>query len=313
MGAGGHSHGEGVRHGHAAGSGNLRTAFLLNLAFTAIELAGGLWTNSVAILSDAVHDLGDSLSLGAAWSFDRMSRRGATDRDTYGYRRYALLGGLLTSVVLLAGLGFVVWQAIPRLVAPEPVNAPGMLGLAVLGILFNGAAVLRVRKGTSLTEKVVSWHLLEDTLGWAAVLVGAAVMTVWDLPVVDPLLSIGISVFVLWNVLKNLRRFVDVFLQRTPASFDLGRFEREMLGAAGVQGVHHVHSWSIDGEKHVLTAHIVMEAGSNREAIQAAKRKVRGLLDPRAYEHVTVDVELGPGECLAGDVVQDASHPNDRA
>lgn len=295
----GHAHGPGHHHHHAGG--NLKIAFFLNLGFTVLEILGGLWTNSIAILSDAVHDLGDSLSLGVAWYFERMSHQGATPRNTYGYRRYSLLGGLITAMVLVVGLVFILWHAVERLFAPEPVNAAGMIGLAVLGVLFNGAAVLRVRKGSSLTERVVSWHLLEDLLGWVAVLVGAAAMAVWDLPIIDPLLSIGISLFILWNVVRNLRQFFDVFLQRTPPSFDLDAFEREVLRIPQVTGLHHVHSWSIDGEKHVMTTHLVMRAASTRADVVAAKQRVRELLDRRAFEHVTVDIELEGEDCVASD------------
>ncbi|NML17080.1 cation diffusion facilitator family transporter [Azohydromonas caseinilytica] len=294
---GDHSH-----HGHQHGStGNLKTAFLLNLAFTVIEIIGGFWTNSIAILSDAVHDLGDSLSLGLAWYFDRISKKGATPHNTYGYRRYSLLGGLITAIVLLVGLAFVLWQALARLFSPEPVNAPGMVLLAVVGVAFNGAAVLKVRRGSSLTERVVSWHLLEDTLGWLAVLIGAAIMTFWDLPIVDPILSIGISLFVLWNVVRNLRQFFDVFLQKTPRTFDAQQFERCVLAMPKVASMHHTHSWSIDGETHVLTTHLVMKADASRDDVVEAKNRVRSLLDREAFVHVTVDVELEGEECLASE------------
>ena len=284
----GHSH----DHNQHGSSGNLRTAFLLNVAFTIIEIIGGFWTNSIAILSDAVHDLGDSLSLGCAWYFDRVSQRGRSPQNTYGYRRYSLMGGLITAGVLLIGLSFVLWSAIGRLFSPQEVNAPGMMLLAVLGVLFNGAAVLRVRSGSSLTERVVSWHLLEDTLGWVAVLAGAAAMTIWNIPILDPLLSIAIALFVLWNVFRTLRHFLGVFLQRTPPGFDVASFEREACKIPGVLAARHVHSWSIDGESHVLTSHLLMRAGSDREAIVAAKNRVRELLDGKTFEHVTIDVEL---------------------
>ena len=197
-----HSH---AGHDHGSES-NLKVAFFLNLGFTIVEIIGGLLTNSIAILSDALHDAGDTASLGLAWYFERVSERGRTSRLTYGYKRFRLLGGLITGLLLIAGLAFVLWKAVGRLISPEPVNAPGMMVLAVIGILVNGAAVLRVRKGTSLSEKVVSWHLLEDTLGWGAVLIGAGIMAIWDLPIIDPILSIGISLFVLWNVGRNLSK-----------------------------------------------------------------------------------------------------------
>lgn len=292
---GGHSHGSG---------GNLKTAFLLNVSFTIIEIIGGLWTNSIAILSDAVHDLGDSMSLGLAWYFDRLSKRGKTPQDTYGYRRYSLLGGLITALVLIVGLVFILWHAVGRLFSPEAVNAPGMMLLAVVGVVFNGAAVLRVRKGSSLTERVVSWHLLEDTLGWVAVLIGAGIMTLWDLPIIDPLLSIGISLFILWNVVRNLRQFFDVFLQRAPQQFDLEDFEKKLLGIPSVISVHHTHSWSIDGESHVLTTHLVMKSGTSREDVIEAKSQVRGMLDNKTFEHVTVDVELEGEACIVGEAYE---------
>ncbi len=293
----GHTH-----HGHAHGSsGNLKTAFFLNFGFTIIEIFGGIYTNSIAILSDAVHDLGDSLSLGLAWYFDRLSKREKTPEHTYGYRRYSLLGGLITAIVLIVGIAFVLWNALTRLFSPEEVNAPGMMLLAVIGVAFNGAAVLKVRKGTSLTEQVVSWHLLEDTLGWVAVLIGAGIMAVWDIPIIDPLLSIAISLFVLYNVLRNLRKVFNVFLQKTPATFDVEKFEQAITAHPKVLSAHHTHSWSIDGESHVLTTHLIMERDSGREEITEVKSQVRHMLDKKTFEHVTVDVELEGEDCVIGD------------
>lgn len=297
MGGSHHHHGHGHSHGSA---GNLKAAFALNLAFTVIEVIGGILTNSIAILSDAVHDLGDSMSLGLAWYFQRLSQRGRTSQDTYGYRRYALLGGLITGFVLVLGLGFVLWNAVQRLLAPEPVNAPGMILLAVIGIAFNGAAVLRVKSGSSLTEKVVTWHLIEDVLGWVAVLVGAVIMAFWNVPVIDPLLSIGISVFIIWNVVRSLRQVFEVIIQKVPASFDVDAFERAVLRHPKVISMHDTHSWSVDGEIHVLTTHLVMQADASREEMIDAKSHVRKLLDEDTFEHVTVDVELEGELCVIG-------------
>jgi len=289
-----------AQHGHDHSSGsNLKVAFFLNLGFTVLEILGGLWTNSVAILTDAIHDFGDCASLGLAWYFENVSERGHTPEHTYGYKRFRLLGGLVTGLVLVAGLTVVLWQAVGRLVSPEPVNAPGMMGLAAIGILVNGAAVLRVRKGGSLTEKVVSWHLLEDTLGWVAVLVGAGVMSVWDVPIIDPLLSIGISLFVLWNVGRNLSRVAKVFLQAVPASFDLAQFEEEIKQLPKVGDTHHTHVWSLDGESHVLSAHVVMTANASRKEIVELKKRVRERLNPTDFVHVTIDVELEGEECAS--------------
>ncbi|MGC1480148.1 MAG: cation diffusion facilitator family transporter, partial [Chthoniobacterales bacterium] len=202
---------------------------------------------------------------------------------------------------LIAGLAFILWQAAQRLVSPEPVNAPGMMILAVVGIVVNGAAVLRVKKGTSLTEKVVSWHLLEDTLGWGAVLLGAGIMAIWDVPIIDPLLSIGISLFVLWNVGRNLTRVMKVFLQTAPASFSVEKFREEVGKFPKVERTHHVHVWSLDGESHVLSMHLQMTSDASRAEIVEAKNKVREALDEETFEHVTIDVELASEDCAAPD------------
>lgn len=280
---------------HHGSSDNLKVAFFLNLAFTIIEIIGGIWTNSIAILSDAVHDLGDSLSLGLAWYFDRLSKKGRTSQLTYGYRRYRLLGGLITGLVLLVGLGFVLWKSIERLFDPQEVRVSGMIGLAVLGVIFNGAAVLRVKHGSSLTEKLVSWHLIEDALGWVVVLIGAGIMAIWDVPIVDPILSIGISLVILWNVGRNLKKVAAVFLQTTPEGFDLESFIDQATEIEGVNSLHHIHSWSIDGESHVLSAHVVREDGKADD--QKIRHEIRDLLDDSTFEHITLEMESASEDC----------------
>lgn len=292
----------GGHHAHgASATSNIKIAFFLNLSFTLIELVGGLWTNSVAIISDAVHDLGDSLSLGLAWYFVHLSKQGPTSRNTYGYQRYSLLGGLITAVVLMIGLGFILWHAVGRLLSPEEVNAPGMMALAVVGILFNGAAVLRVRKGSSLTERIVSWHLLEDTLGWVAVLLGAGAIAIWDLPIIDPLLSIAISCFILWNVVKNMKQFFHIFLQLSPASFDRDSFEQHILSLPKAVSLHHTHSWTLDGESHVLTTHVVMEKAASRGDVLKVKNEIQEFSRAHGFTHVTADVEFEGEICVSGD------------
>lgn len=281
-------------HDHGSGD-NLKVAFFLNFTFTIIEVAGGIWTNSIAILADAIHDFGDSLSLGLAWFFEHLSHRGRTAKHTYGYRRFRLLGGLITGVTLFIGLGFVLYHAFGRLSDPQPVNAPGMIGLAILGVVFNGAAVLRMKGGRSLTERLVNWHLIEDTLGWIAVLIGAAIIAIWDLRMVDPILSIVISLFVLVNVFRNLSKVFSVIMQTSPENFDVTKFENDVTQINGVLSLHHVHCWTIDGESHVLSAHVVID--ESVEDVPTLKSKVRALLDTGSFEHVTLETELAVDVC----------------
>jgi cobalt-zinc-cadmium efflux system protein len=275
----------------------LRFAFLLNAFFTGIEIFGGLWTNSVAILSDAVHDGGDCLSLGAAWYLQRLSDREPDRTFNYGYRRLSSLGALLTSIVLIIGLGFVAWEAVERLRDPREVRAGGVIALAVAGVLFNGAAVVRLRGGRSLNERAASWHLLEDVLGWIAVLIGGVVMSIWDAPIVDPLLSLAIAVLILRNVLQNLKRVGLVFLQASPTGFDAARFDEQVLGIPGVRATHHTHTWTLDGERHVLSTHVVLEAGSTRETTVDVKRRIHLLLRDQHFEHITIETEIEGEQC----------------
>lgn len=282
---------------HAGSTGHIRTAFFLNLLFTLIEIAGGFWTNSVAILSDAVHDLGDSLSLGMAWWLDRYAQKGSDDRFSYGYRRFSLLGALLNTVVLLASSFFVLSKAIPRLFDPQHSNAGGMAVLAVAGIVVNGAAVLRLRGSRSLNVRVVAWHLLEDVLGWVAVLVVAIVLLFSDIHILDPILSLLITIYVLYNVLKNLRETLRLFLQGVPAEIDLGAVEQALIALDPVQAVHHAHVWSLDGEHHVLTAHVVVEEHMKRETIACLRRDMRQALQEYELTHITIEIEYGEDDC----------------
>jgi cobalt-zinc-cadmium efflux system protein len=290
--------GVGHHHDHP-GSKSLGVAFALNLAFTIIEIVGGLLTNSVAILSDAVHDAGDSLSLGLAWYLQRIANRESDTNFTYGYRRFSALGALITGVLLVVGLGFVLVNAIPRLANPEPVHGAGMMGIAVVGIIFNGAAALRLRGGSSLNERVASWHLLEDVLGWAAVLLGSVIVLVWNLPIVDPILSILISAFVLWNVLKNLRKVSAVFLQRVPDGFNTDEFILSVRALPKVKDVHHTHVWTLDGEHHVLTTHIVVDESATRQTVAEIKCQVMRFISLEEFEHVTIDVETEGDPCAS--------------
>jgi cobalt-zinc-cadmium efflux system protein len=290
----GHHHHD---HEHDHETGDLKVALLLNLAFTILEIAGGIWTNSVAILADAVHDAGDTLTLGLSWLLERFSQRQRDATFTYGYRRFSVLGALLSGVVLVVGLAIVLWNAVPRLANPQPVHSPGMAALAILGIVANGLAFLRLRRGKSFNVQVVAWHLLEDVLGWVAILIGSIMMMVWTLPILDPLMSVGISLFVLWNVVRKLARVGLVFLQSAPEGFDLERFTEQVLTISRVQSLHHTHVWTLDGQQHVLTTHLVMDAGSTRDDIIAAKSRLIDLLRPEPFMHATIAVELAGEKC----------------
>lgn len=286
----------GHQHHHGA-SDNIKVAFFLNLGFTILEIFGGLWINSVAILSDALHDLGDSLSLGLAWYFEKVAKRGRDQKYTFGYKRFSLLGAVINSVVLLVGSVFILSEAIPRILDPEPVNAAGMMGFAVLGIVVNGAAVLRLKSGQSLNERVVRLHLLEDVLGWVAVLVGGIILYFFDFPVIDPILSVGITLYVLYNVVRNLRESMKILLQATPAHINPKEVERKLVQLAGINSIHDLHIWTLDGSYNVLTLHAVVAPELPAQQAEALKRTVRQAMADMDIQHVTVELETTEEHC----------------
>ena len=289
-----HTHHHDHQHGDVK---NIKTAFFLNLSFTVIELVGGVLTNSVAILSDAVHDLGDSISLGLAWYFQKVAKKPRTKEFTYGYKRFSLLGAVINSVILLVGSVLILVHAIPRLFNPQQPNVEGMLLLAVLGVVVNGLAVLRLRKGSSINERVVSLHLLEDVLGWLAVLVGAGIMYFVDAPFIDPLLSIAIALFILFNVFRNIRQSLHIILQGSPLEVDLEKVKRSILSIDGVEGVHDLHAWSVDGEYNVMTVHVVLLKAITMEEQQQLKLRIRKKLYAQGIQHCTIEFEQADEDC----------------
>ena len=276
---------------HHNQEGNIKIAFFLNLGFTVLELFGGLYVNSVAIISDALHDLGDSLSLGLSWYLDRKSKEGANSSFTFGYTRFSLLGALVNSLVLIGGSIFVINEAVERILNPEHTNAQGMLLFAIIGVTVNGYAAWKVSKGKTLNERVISWHLMEDVLGWAAVLVVSIVLLFKDIHYLDPALSLFITAYILWNVLKRLKETLYVFLQGSPDDIDIDELNRKFLNLSFVERTNHVHVWSLDGEKHVVTAHIQIHEMNQVSELINAKIEIRELLKPYKFNHSTIEIE----------------------
>ncbi|WP_026896148.1 cation diffusion facilitator family transporter [Clostridiisalibacter paucivorans] len=292
-----HSH----NHNHSTTS-NIKIAFLLNFSFAIIEIIGGLFINSIAIISDALHDLGDSFSLGLSWFLDKYSKKDANLKYSYGYKRYSLLAALINSIILIVGSIFILSEAIPRLLNPEPTNPKGMIAFAILGIIINGLAVLRLKKGSSLNEKVVSWHLMEDLLGWIAVLIAGIVMSFTNIYILDPILSTIITLYILFNVIKNLNKTFSLFLQAVPEGYDLREIEKNILSIRNVLNTHHIHIWSLDSEKHVFTAHLVVNDSTSLEDIKKIKKKVKVYLQSlENIEHVTLEIEQENEDCSISD------------
>jgi cobalt-zinc-cadmium efflux system protein len=282
---------------HSHGSYDLKVAFFLNLIFTIFEISGGLWTNSLAILSNALHDLGDTFSLGFSWYLEKYSQREKDTLFSYGYQRFSLLAALINTMILVAGSFFIMSEAIPRLIKPEHSRVEGMLAFAVAGILANGIAALRLRGGKSFIARVVIWHFVEDVLGWVAVLVAGITLIFKDIPVLDPILSILIAAYVLYNVIKNLKKTLALFLQAVPENIDIEEVENRLRVITNVKSVHHTQVWSLDGIHHVLTTHIVIDGKATKDDIWQTKCAVKSLTDKMDFAHSTVEIEYEGEAC----------------
>ena len=271
---------------------NILIAFLLNLAFSIFEFVGGIFTGSVAIVSDAIHDIGDAASIGASYLLEKKSRKQPDDIYTYGYVRYSVIGGLLTTVILLFGSVVVIDNAIRRIFAPVDIYYDGMMVFAVIGVTVNAAAAVFTHEGDSLNQKAVNLHMLEDVFGWVIVLVGAIVMKFTDLAWIDPVMSIGVAGFILVNAIKNLKEVVDLFLVKIPRGTSVQEIKAHVEGIEGVVEVHHLHIWSIDGQNNYATMHIVTDAEGAE-----IKSKIREELRAHGIGHVTLELETESEDC----------------
>jgi len=284
-------------HHHHHSSNNIKVAFFLNFAFTILEIIGGLYVNSIAIISDAIHDLGDTISLGTSWYLEEKSYKKSNKKFSFGYKRFSLLGALINSIILIIGSLYVITEAVGRILEPEHTDAKGMIFFAVIGVLVNGYAAWKLSSGKTMNEKVASWHLVEDVLGWVAVLVVGIILNFKDIHYLDPALSLLITIYILWNVFIRLKQTLFIFLQGVPEDLDINKIESKILNIDFVNSIHHMHIWSLEGEHNVFTAHIKIDDNSNLNNFKKVKFDVKDILKEYKFEHYTVEVEFNDENC----------------
>ena len=271
---------------------NILIAFILNLAFSVFELFGGIFTGSIAIISDSIHDIGDAASIGAAFFLEKKSKKAPDEKYTYGYVRYSAVGGLITTLILLIGSVTVFCNSIGRIIAPVEISYNSMIIFAIIGTCVNLIAALVTRKGSSLNQKAVNLHMLEDVLGWIVVLIGAVVMKFTDIYLLDPLISIGVAIFIFINAIKSFIELIELFLDKTPRDVDISKLRAHLCEISGILDVHHIHVRSIDGQNHYATMHIVTDADPNN-----IKKQVREELEKHGIVHSTLELETSSEEC----------------
>ena len=271
---------------------NILIAFILNLAFSIFEFVGGLFTNSVAIISDAIHDIGDALSIGISYFLEKKSKKEPDEKYTYGYARYSVLGATITTSILIVGSILIIVNAINRIINPVEINYDGMIIFAIIGTVVNFLAAYFTREGGSINQRSVNLHMLEDVLGWLVVLIGAIIMKFTYISLIDPIMSILVAIFILVHSLKNLKAILDLFLEKTPANVSIEELKEHLIKINGVKDIHHVHIWSLDGYNNYATMHVV--AGDENKNI---KTEIREELEEHGISHVTIEIESEEEEC----------------
>lgn len=304
-----HQHEE---HHHSDNKNGLTLAFWLNLIFAVIEVVGGIVTNSTAIIADAFHDFIDATAIGIAVLFEKISGKKRSSNFSYGYKRFSLLSALGLSLFLLVGAVFMIKSGIESFIQPKEVNSIGMLWLAVLGVSINGFAFLKIKNGNgehhhhahshsrghshNHNSKAVMLHLLEDVLGWVAVLIGAIVIyfTRWNW--IDGILTIGIAAFISYNATKNLIGTLKVMLQAVPENVNIEKLTAELNGIEGVVNIHDFHIWSLDGNYNVASLHAVLESKDNGSENKIYKT-ISELFNKYNIQHPTVQMETNTQDC----------------
>lgn len=268
------------------------TAFCLNLFFSIVEFIGGIFTGSIAILSDSIHDFGDSLSIGTSYIFERISCKKPNEKYTYGYYRYSVLGSVIQSVILLCGSALVIYNAVNRLVNPMPINYNGMIILSIIGCVVNFIAAYTTHGGESLNQNVINLHMLEDVLTWVIVLISAFIMRFTNWHFLDPILSIGLAIFIIINAIKNLKIVLDIFLEKTPTNIDIAEITKHLESIEGVEEIHHLHIWSMDGYKSSATLHVATNTD-----FSIVKAKIKAELNKYDIYHSTIECEKVGEQC----------------
>lgn len=272
---------------------NILIAFLLNMLFSIFEIIGGIFTGSVAIISDAVHDFGDSISIGISYILEKKSKKKPDNKYTYGYTRFSVLGATITNTILIIGSILVILNAIKRIINPIEINYNGMIIFAIIGVIVNFVAAYATKEGDSLNQKAVNLHMLEDVLGWVVVLIGAIIIKYTNITIIDPMMSIGVAIFILFHAIKGLKNIIDLFLEKTPNGIQIDEIREHLLKIENVIDVHHIHIWSIDGVNNYATMHIVTDVKDTKKL----KAEIKEEMEEHGVNHTTIEIEDENEQC----------------
>lgn len=262
---------------------NILIAFLLNLFFSLIEIIGGIFTNSISILADAVHDLLDSFSIFVSFFLEKKSKKKSDEIYTYGYKRYSVLGAFITTIILFVSSLLIIYHSVLRIFNPVEINYNGMIIIAIFGVIINYLAVYFTKDGDSLNQKAVNLHMFEDVMGWIIVLIGSFLIKITKILWIDSILSIIVSTIIVLRTINHLSEVLNLFLMKMPIGINIEEIKMHLLKINGVKDVHHFHIWSLDGINNFATMHVV----TNKNI----KEDIRKELKEHGINNVTIEIE----------------------
>ncbi len=275
---------------------NIKIAFLLNLAFSIVEAIGGILTNSISIISDSLHNLGDSITIGINYIFEKKSKKLPNKEYSYGYLRYTMLGSLIASFILLVGSVIIIYNVVPRLIKPLSVNYDAMIIFGIFGLLINLYATIKIMRSKD-KDKKINTHMIEDTVIWLFILTGSICIKVFDLVIIDPILSLLIAVYILYQVYKYMKNIYNIFMEKVPKNVKIDEIKKDIESNENIDNVHHIHIWSMDGVNNYMTAHIHLNKILNEEEIINTKNDVKNKLKEDKINHITLEVEYFNEKC----------------
>ena len=275
---------------------NIKIAFLLNLAFSVVEAIGGILTNSISIISDSLHNLGDSITIGINYIFEKKSKKLPNKEYSYGYLRYTMLGSLIASFILLVGSVIIIYNVVPRLIKPLSVNYDAMIIFGIFGLLINLYATIKIMRSKD-KDKKINTHMIEDTVIWLFILTGSICIKVFDLVIIDPILSLLIAVYILYQVYKYMKNIYNIFMEKVPKNVKIDEIKKDIESNENIDNVHHIHIWSMDGVNNYMTAHIHLNKILNEEEIINTKNDVKNKLKEDKINHITLEVEYFNEKC----------------
>ncbi|HPI39684.1 MAG TPA: cation diffusion facilitator family transporter [Pseudobdellovibrionaceae bacterium] len=275
----------------------LKWAFAINLVFALIELVGGIWSNSVAVISDSIHDFGDAFSILLMLGFEKFSQKKNDEKYSYGYQRFSVFGAMVGGGIIFLSSLLVIAHSIPRLLNPEMPDLNGMLLFSVFGMLANGYAAFKLVKGKKLIDQMLLWHLIEDVMSWVVVFFAAIVLRFVNFPQLDALLGIALSILILYQVFKRLKQAFQILMMANPKNISIAKIQQMIQEMPQVKETHHCHLWTLDGVSNILTCHVVVAQSLDIKSVEDLKKEIKLALRKESISEATIEIEYESFPC----------------